>query len=139
GNEDHPVRQIERALEPSPDIVGQTQLAVVELDGGAVEDAEHDAFAVQRWHGRYAKIDVMPADREPDAAILRQPALGDIQPGHDLDAGYDRRLQACRRRLDLVQYAVVAVANAQPVLERFDVHVGSTRFNGPGDQLIDQA
>src|SRR6185437_5528791 len=44
-----------------------------------------------------------------------------------------------RRRLDLVQYAVVAVANAQPVLERFDVHVGSTRFNGPGDQLIDQA
>ena len=54
-----------------------------------------------------------PRHSELDAAVLRQALLGDVQPGHDLQAADDRGLEAVdlrRRRLRL-QHAVDAVAD----------------------------
>ena len=48
GHKYHTVRQIERAFDPLPDVGRQTELGVVELDSGAVEDPQDDLFAVQR-------------------------------------------------------------------------------------------
>ncbi len=81
----------------------------------------------------------MTPHTQPDAAILRQPALGNVKSGHNLDARNDRRLQPQGRRLGLVQHAIITVADPQPVLERLDVDIGSTRFDGAGDQLINQS
>ena len=80
----------------------------------------------------------MAAHRQLDAAVLRQPALGDVEPRHDLDARDDGRLQARRRRLDFMQCAVIAVAHAQPVGKRLQVDVGRMSLDGARDQLIDQ-
>jgi hypothetical protein len=44
--QNHAIRQIERAFDPLPDVGRQTELGVVELDCGAVEDTEDDLFAV---------------------------------------------------------------------------------------------
>ena len=79
----------------------------------------------------------MTAHRQSDAAILRQAALRDVEPGHDLDARDHRSLQLAWRRFDLVQYAVVTVAYPQPVLERFDVNIRRAGLDCPRDQLID--
>ena len=47
-----------------------------------------------------------PRHAELDAAVLRQALLGDVQPGHDLEAADDRRLEAVdlrRHRLRVQQ------------------------------------
>ena len=50
-----------------------------------------------------AQIDGVPAHGQPDAAVLRQAALGDVQVGHDLDPRGDGEGQVPRRRHHLVQ------------------------------------
>ncbi len=79
----------------------------------------------------------MTAHRQSDAAILRQAALRDVEPGHDLDARNHRSLQLSWWCFNLVQYAVVAVAQAQPILERLDVNVRRAGLYRARDQLID--
>ena len=75
---------------------------------------------------------VRAAHGELDAAVLRQPPLGDVELRHDLDARDDRRGEPAGRRLDLVQHAVDAVADAQLVLERLDVDVRGARLDARG-------
>ena len=72
---------------------------------------------------RDAKIDLRSADRQLDAAILRKPPLGDVEPSHDLDARHDRGSESAGWRLDLAQSAVDAIADAKVILERLDVDV----------------
>src|SRR5580700_3120629 len=57
GHQYHTVRQIERAFDPLPNVGGQAELCEVELDGGAVEDAQDDLLAVQRRDRRNPKVD----------------------------------------------------------------------------------
>ena len=116
----------------------QAEAGVVERDGGAVEDPQHHGLAMQGGDRGDAEIHVLAAHRQLDAAVLRHAALGDVQPRHDLDAGGDRRGQVARRRLRLVQHAVIAVADAQAVLERLDMDVGGLGLHRPGDQQVDQ-
>ena len=101
-------------------------------DAGAVEDAQHDALAVQRRQGRDAQVDLLAHHPQLDAAVLRQAALGDVELGHDLDARDDRGLQPARRRLDVVEHAVDAVADLDLVLERLDVDVRCPLLDAPG-------
>ena len=138
GHQHHAVWQIERAFDPLPDVGRQAELGVVELDGGAVEDAQDDLLAVQRRDRRNPKVDLVTAHRQLDTAVLRQPPFGDVEPRHDLDARDDRGLQPRRRRLDLVQHAVIAIAYPQPVRKRLEMNVRGVRLDRPRDQLIDE-
>src|SRR5205085_5020309 len=113
GHQHHPVRQFQYPFQPVADIVWQPKLHKIELDGGAIEHAQHNAFAIERGDRRNPKIDFLPAHGEANASILRQAALGDIEPRHDLDPRDDGGPQARRRRLDLVQRAVIAVTDAR--------------------------
>ncbi len=97
------------------------------------------AFAVQRGNGGDAQIHFLAAHHQLDAPVLRQPPLGDIQHRHDLDARCHRRLQAARRRLHLVENAVIAIADAQLVFEGIDVNIRSPALDGLRDQLVDEA
>ena len=81
----------------------------------------------------------MAAHRQLDAAVLRQPPLGDVEPGHDLDARDHGGLQARRRRLDLVQHAVVPVAHPQPIGEGLEMDIRGVGLDRPRDQLVDEA
>ena len=109
----------------------------VEHDAAAVEHAQHDRLAVHRRHGRDPQVDVAAAHRDLDPAVLGQPALGDVEAGHDLDARDDRGAELGRRRLDLAQHAVDAVADAQALLERLDVDVRGAGVDGARDHAAD--
>jgi hypothetical protein len=76
----------------------------------------------------------LPLHAQPDAAVLRQPALGDVEVREDLDARDHGGRKPARRRLDLVKHAVDPVAHDQPALERLDVDVGGARGKGVGDE-----
>ena len=64
----------------------EAELVEVERDAALVEDAHHDRFAVHRRHGGHAQVDLLALHAQPDAAVLRQAPLGDVEVGHDLDA-----------------------------------------------------
>ena len=81
-----------------------------------------------------------PCDLQLDAAVLRQPLLGDVQPGHDLQAADDRGLEAIdlRRRGLRLQQAVDAVANLHARGLRLDVDVAGPRVDRFEQNLVHQ-
>ena len=89
----------------------------------AVEHADDDALAEHRRQHADAQVDRVAADVQLDAAVLRQPALGDVEVRHDLDAAGMAGGQVARRRHHLVEHAVAAVAHLVLVLERLEVDV----------------
>ncbi len=104
-------------------VLGHAELLEVELHDRAVEDPQHDALAEHGRQGRDADVDRVAADGELDPAVLRQPALGDVEVRHDLDAAGDRRGQVPRRRDQLVEDAVDPVPHLVLFLERLEVDV----------------
>jgi hypothetical protein len=74
----------------------------------------------------------LSVDADLDAAVLRQAFLGDVQVAENLDARNDGRLEALdlRRHRHFLQHAVDAVADAELVLERFEVNVRGAQFDG---------
>src|SRR5438093_1501616 len=97
-----------------------------------------DGLAVHGRNRRDADVDASAVQVDADAPVLRQPALGDVHFGHDLDAGGDGGLQAARRRLLIVEDAVDAIPDAQRVLERLDVDVGGLGRDRVLDEQIDE-
>ena len=65
-----------------------------------------------------------------DAAVLRQPLLGDVELRHDLDARGDRVAHLHRRGHDVVEDAVDAVPDAEFLFVRLDVDVARALLNG---------
>ena len=103
-------------------------------DGGVrslAEQAHHDAFAVNGREDRDAHVDRAAggrADREP--TVLRPAALGDVEPGHHLDARDGGGGLVRRQRRVLLDDAVDAEADVVAVLGRDHVHVARLRRDG---------
>ena len=75
-----------RGLEP--------QLGQVEGQVRLVQDAEHDLLAEDGGKGADAQVDGPLHDADLDAPVLRHAPLGDVEIGHDLQAGDDGGLHA---------------------------------------------
>ena len=118
--------------------VVEAKLGEVELDPGPVENSHHDAFAEHRRQGRDADVDLDAADHGLDAAVLRQPPLGDIELGHDLYARGQRSPQRRGHQSLLLQKSVDAVPNGDRVASGFDVHVGRATLDRPCNDLVHQ-
>ena len=87
GDQEDAVRQAGEVLHARQHVVVEAEAAqVVEIAGGAIEQAHDDAFAVERGQRGDAEIDFAAEDLDLDAAVLRQAALGDVQLGHQLQA-----------------------------------------------------
>ena len=86
--------------------------------------------------GRDAQIDLASGHGRLDASVLRNPALRDVQVGHDLDARRDGRGQRARRRRHFVKRAVHAVADFEILLERLKVNVTGPRLDGLGQHRV---
>src|SRR3989442_1286436 len=105
-----------------------------------VEDAEHDRLAVDHRDHRYAQVDLAPANLEPDAPVLREALLGDVEVAEDLDARDDGGVELAdlARDVGLVEHAVDAVAHAELVVKRIDVNVAGAQLQGFGEDLVDE-
>ena len=113
-------------------------MAKSRLDGGAVEDPQHDRFAVQRRDGRDAEVDLLAAHRS-----LMRPSCGSRRSAMSSFAMIlMREMMAAASRAGGVSTSCstpsIAVAHAQPVLERLDVDVRGAGLDRAGDQLVDQ-
>ncbi len=111
----------------------------VQIDAGAVEDPEHDGFPVDGGERADAHVDLFTADDFHDAAVLRDPAFGDIEVRHDLDPGRDDGPEVRWGRGHFDETAVDAVADFEIAFEGFEVDVGGFLFDGLEEDEVDVA
>ena len=110
------------------------------LGAGRVEDTHDHLLSEQRRAGAYAEVDG-PVARQGhlDAAILRDAALGDVQPRHDLQARSDAASEISGRCGNLVQNAVRAEAHPEDLLVGLEVDVGRPPVDGIQQDLVHEA
>ena len=110
----------------------ESQLAHVQRQVVAVQDAQDDLFAEQRRQRRNAVVDLLllavECGADLDASVLRQPLLGDVHLRHDLDARGDGILEAQGRIHHVVQDAVDAEPDAEVLFIGLDVDVAGALF-----------
>ncbi len=111
-----------------------------ELHAALVQQPHDDALAVQHRDDRHADVDLAAVHLELDAAVLRQPLLGDVQPGHDLEPADDGGLKAVDfRRGGLgLEDAVDAIADLDSRGLRLDVDVAGPRVDGLEQDFVHQ-
>ena len=103
------------------------------------QQAHHDRLAELGRHGRDAYVDHAGAELDGEATVLGQALFRNVETGHELEP-QRHRVGDLRVGLGLdVQHAVDAVADAQALLLRLDVDVGSAHPQGFGEQRIEQA
>ena len=123
---------------PQHVVVEAKLFKIVKIAGGAIEQTHDDAFAVQGRQRGNAQVDFAPQRLDLDAAVLREPSLGDIQLGHQLDARNNGGLQFARRRALTRQHAIDAVADAKLFFERLDVDVAGALLDRLPDHGVHQ-
>lgn len=89
--------------------------------------------------GGHAQVGLAHAQADDGAAVLGHPPLGDVHAAHDLDAGGQRLLELLGDGEDLVEDAVHAQADADPVLLGLDVDVGGALGDAALDDVVHQS
>ncbi len=80
----------------------------------ARQQAQRNAFTIDRRHGGNADVNLLALDADVDASVLRQAFFRNVHAAHHLDARDERGLIALELRWqrNLVQDAVNAVADS---------------------------
>src|SRR6266566_4285404 len=138
GDQYHAVRLVNRRVELVEAPLVEAELRQVELQRLFVEDSEDRLLAEDRGQGRDTEVDLAVVVAQLDTAVLRKPALGDVEVRHDLQAREDRRFQPLRRGQHLVQHAVHPEADAEDLLVRLEVNVGGALLDCLDKHHVDQ-
>ena len=138
GDQQDAVRLLQHVLELRQELVGEAELVEIQHHRLAIQQTHHHRLAVRGRHRAHAQVELLALHPQHDATVLRQPALGDVELGHDLDAADHRGGEVDRRAFALDQHAVDAIAHLQPVLERFDVDVGRAQLDRALDHQVHQ-
>ena len=139
GDEDDAIGLVQRAAIAGRDTRRHAQRINRHQRAIFLQKAHHHAFAMARWQGRDAHINTPPGKGERDPAILRYAPLGNVEPGHHLQAGDERRRQMRRQADAFFQYAIKAEADRYAVLKRLDMDVGRPCPYGIGHKAVDEA
>src|SRR5581483_9424837 len=105
------VGPLDHVVDVFEDVFREAQALQLQIDGRAVQHAQHDRLPELRGQRGHAEVDQLVPEVDRDAAVLREAPLGDVQVGHDLDAGNHRQGQVLGRRGHLVKGAIDAVAD----------------------------
>ncbi len=100
--------------------------------------SQHDALAECGRNRGDADVDIAARDAQPDAAVLRQPLLGNVEARHHLDARGDRGLNPLGGRDHVVEHPVHAEADDQLALEDLDVNVAGAVLDRLREHPIDE-
>ena len=136
GNEDDPVGFFEQGFGFAAKV--GLELEAVEVEFFLAEKSQGDAFAFDGGDGGDADVDELATDLEVDPAILGEAAFGDVELGHDLEAGEHRLLELLDvfGNGDFAEATVDAVAHAEFFLHGFDVNIGGVLFESLADDLV---
>ncbi len=107
-------------------------------DDALVEDAHHDALAVDERQRHDADVDPAPLDGQREAPVLGHAPLGDVEVGHDLDPRDDAGGHPALDRRGRREHAVDAEQHARVPLLGVDVDVGGALLDRLGDDRVDE-
>ena len=99
---------------------------------------KHDFLALDRRERGHPDVDRVAADGEADAAVLREPLLGDVEARHDLEARRDAGDHAAGHRRRVVKHAVDAVAHAHVLALGLEVDVRDPFLDALRDHAVDK-
>src|SRR5690606_28292666 len=140
GHEDHAVRlhqvlEVELLLE-----ILVSESIDAELRARRIEQTADDLLAEQRRAGVDAEVDrAVLGEPHLDAAVLRNAALGDIEPGHDLDACRNLARERDRRSRKFGQHAVLPQADPIELLVRLEMDVRRAALDRVEHHLVHEA
>src|SRR5208283_1311829 len=125
GDEDDAVRQLEHAAETVQFAPGHVQFAHAAQRRVLPEQAHDHRLAVQHGNDGNTDVHLGLVNAHADTAVLRQAFLGDVEVAQNFDAGNDGGLEALELRGygDVLQHAIDAIADAEFILEGFEVDV----------------
>ena len=86
GDDEDAVRTLDHIENEIVDVIGHAERAEIEVHGRAIEHAQDDALAELRRQSGDAHVDHAAGDVLLNAAVLREPALGDVHVRHHLHA-----------------------------------------------------
>ena len=89
----------------------------------AIEEAQHDAFAMDRRHGRDAQVELPCLEAHANASVLRASTLGDVELREKLDSRDDRLMKVRRWFWRGRQDAVEAKARRQTTARCLEMNV----------------
>ena len=133
------VRPLEQRVKHADVAVVHPQRLQVELRRAAIEQAQHHALAVLRRDGGDARIDIVAADAQRDAPVLRHALLRDIQFRHHLDPADEQRRQRALGLHPVLQHAVDPEPDQQALFLRLDVDVRRAFLHRFQQQRVDEA
>ena len=139
GDHDHAVRQRQQAGDCGLIRARHAELADVEQPAVLGQQPNHGRFTMLGGHRGHANIDFAARDAQARSPILRQPALGDVEAGENLDAGNDRLRQCAGRCRNDAQQAVHSHSHDEPGLERLDMDVGRAQLDRAFQKVVDRA
>src|SRR6476646_4730223 len=145
GDQHHAVGLSNVAPEALEVVVAEThhvehQRAELLAHGLFVQHAQYGVLAVNGGHDGHAEVDLPPVVLDAEAAVLRDPALGNVQLAHDLNAGDDGGLVLAGDRVHgLLQHAVNAVLDHHRVVAALDMDVAGPALQSGEDGGVHQA
>ena len=93
------------------------------------QQTQRDLFAARNRKKCSANVDPVVGGGPCEAAVLRQPALGEIDAREQTNPREQRRHECGGRRIEIAKMAVDTHAHAKPVTIRLEVKVGSSRVD----------
>jgi hypothetical protein len=84
GEEDHAVGAGDERFQGGPLLLRHAELLQGEKSLGLVENAESQAFSVLGGNASHADVHIPVPQRDADASVLGNKALGNVHAGHDL-------------------------------------------------------
>src|SRR6266850_8203659 len=137
GHQQHPIRLARKLAQPpnGPFIKAEyvhPQSVELVSKGLLVENAQDRVLSEDGRHDGDTEVHLAALDPHLEAAILGNPAFGDVELGHDFHARHDllRHVRALRDT-DLAQHPGDAVFDREPVARRFEMNVAC-----PGSQCV---
>ena len=79
-----------------------------------VQQTKDDTLAVHRRDCGHSQVELARLEANSNAAVLRSPALGDVQLGEQLDTRHDRVMKVTRRFRRWYEYTVDAKPGGEP-------------------------
>ena len=117
------MRAPEGVLEADARVLLQPQFVEPHRHRPLVEDAQHDRLAHHEREGHHAQVHLAMLHGQPDAPVLGEELLRDVQLGHDLEPRDDPEREALGHGGGVHEHAVDAEAHRQLAVLGFEVDV----------------
>ncbi len=139
GHKNHTVRAIDHPVENLLVLFPEAQLLKRQDAAAFVQQPQHRPLAVAGRYGADAQVDFALPDADTASTVLRHPPLGNVHPGHHLDARDNQAQDVAVQHQRVVQNAVDAVAHLYLGFERVNVDIAGPHLQGAKQDIVDQA